>query len=173
MLACIVNFGGGIDRLKRAIRHCSSSSESILATMRVRKFRLSYTSLIIVVLATSLDEIGDVIPYGGGEHYFVVKNFLNEASFFEWKPTVYTNYFKMVKNAAELTIPKLNEMAYEHVELSGVPFATFIADRTMQGQPGNYWMVLRGYVRTWLNQVCAEYNRVALLDRIYDRASAQ
>jgi hypothetical protein len=120
----------------------------------------------------SLDEIGDVIPYVGGEHYFVVKNFINDTSFFEWNPTIYKNYFKMVKNAAELTIPKLNEMAYEQVELAGVPFATFIANKTMQGQPGNYSLVLRGYVRTWLNQVCAEYDRVALLDRIYDRASA-
>jgi hypothetical protein len=118
---------------------------------------------------SSLDEIGDVIPYVGGEHYFVVKNFINETSFFEWNPTIYTNYFKRVQNAAELTIPKLNEMAYEQVELSGVPFATFIADKSMQGQPGNYSMVLRGYVRTWLNQIYAEYDRVALLDRIYDR----
>jgi hypothetical protein len=120
----------------------------------------------------SLDEIGDVIPYVGGEHYFVVKNFINDTSFFEWNPTIYKNYFKMVKNAAELTIPKLNEMAYEQVELSGVPFATFIANKTMQGQAGDYSLVLRGYVRTWLNHVCAEYDRVALLDRIYDRASA-
>jgi hypothetical protein len=121
---------------------------------------------------SSLDEIGDVIPYVESEHYFVVKNFVNETSFFEWNPTIYKNYFKMVKNAAELTVPKLNEMAYEQVELSGVPFATFIANKTTQGQQADYSMVLRGYVRTWLNQICAEYDRVALLDRIYDRASA-
>jgi hypothetical protein len=34
----------------------------------------------------------------------------------------------------EVNIPKLNELAYEQVELAGVPFSTFIANRTVQGQ---------------------------------------
>src|SRR5712692_11099429 len=43
---------------------------------------------------SSLDEIGDVIPFTGGRNYFVVKNFINETSFFEWNPQVYRGYFK-------------------------------------------------------------------------------
>ena len=120
----------------------------------------------------SLDEIGDVLPYTGGHNYFVVKNFINETSFFEWNPTIYKNYFKMVKDAAEINIPKLNEMAYEQVEISGVPFSSFVANKTMDGQPAENSLVLRGYVRTWLNQIHAEYDRVGLLDRMYERASA-
>jgi hypothetical protein len=57
-------------------------------------------------------------------------------------------------------------MAYEQVELAGVPFSTFVANRNTQGLPGNYSLVLRGYVRTWLNQISAEYDRVGLIDRV-------
>ena len=31
---------------------------------------------------------------------------------------------------------------------------------------------LRGYVRTWLRQISDEYDRVGLLDRLYDRTAA-
>jgi hypothetical protein len=120
----------------------------------------------------SLDEIGDVIPYVGAHNYFVVKNFINDTSFFEWNPTIYQNYFKAVKEAPEINIPRLNEMAYEQVELAGVPFSSFVANKTMDNQATNYSLVLRGYVRTWLNQIHSEYDRVALLDRMYERASA-
>ena len=120
----------------------------------------------------SLDEIGDVLPYTDGHNYYVVKNFINETSFFDWNPAIYKNYFKLVKDAPEINIPKLNEMAYEQVELAGVPFATFIANKTPEDQPADYSLVLRGYVRTWLNQIHAEYDRLGLLDRTQQRASA-
>jgi len=114
----------------------------------------------------SLDEISEVLPLAADKHYFVVKNFINETSFFEWNPDVYKSYFNMLKNAVEVNVPKLNEMAYEQVELAGVPFSTFVANRNPQGLPGNYSLVLRGYVRTWLNQISAEYDRVGLLERL-------
>ena len=76
-----------------------------------------------------------------------------------------------MKDAPEINIPKLDEMAYEQVELTGVPFSTFVADKTLDNQPADYSLVLRGYVRTWLNQVQAEYDRVGLLDRMYERAA--
>jgi hypothetical protein len=119
----------------------------------------------------SLDEISDVLPYANG-NYYVVKNFINETSFFEWNPAIYQSYFKLVKHASEINIPKLNEMAYEQVELAGVPFSTFIANKTQEGQPADYSLVLRGYVRTWLNQIHTEFDRVGLLDRAQRRASA-
>ena len=119
----------------------------------------------------SLDEISDVLPYAGDHNYIVVKNFINETSYFEWHPTIYKDYSNLVKDAPEINIPKLNEMAYEQVELTGVPFSTFVADKTLDNQPADYSLVLRGYVRTWLNQVQAEYDRVGLLDRMYERAA--
>jgi hypothetical protein len=114
----------------------------------------------------SLDEIDDVMPYCVNGTYFAVKNFVNETSFFEWDPVINASYFKKTKDAVEITIPKLTEMAYEQVELSGIPFSTFVANKSAQGQPGNYSLVLRGYVRTWLKQVFSEYDRVELISRL-------
>jgi len=120
----------------------------------------------------SLDEIAEVLPYAKGQHYFIVKNFINDTSFFEWNPTIYKSYFKGTADAVEVTIPKLNEMAYEQVELTGVPFSDFIANKSANGHPANNSLVLRGYVRTWLKQISEEYDRVGLLDRVYDRTAA-
>ncbi len=114
----------------------------------------------------SLDEIDDVMPYCANGTYFALKNFINETSFFEWDPVINQSYFKKTKEAVEITIPKLTEMAYEQVELSGVPFSTFVANKTAQGQPGNYSLVLRGYVRTWLRHVFSEYDRIELINRL-------
>lgn len=114
----------------------------------------------------SLDEIDDVMPYCVNGTYFAVKNFVNETSFFDWDPVINQSYFKKTKDAVEISIPKLTEMAYEQVELSGVPFSTFITNRTAQGQPGNFSLVLRGYARTWLKQVFAEYDRIDLIHRL-------
>ena len=121
----------------------------------------------------SLTEIADVFPYTGGHNYFLVKNFVNETSYFDWHPDIYENYFKKLKDQVEMiTIPKLNELAYEQVELAGVPFSTFSKNKNAQGQAVNNSLVLRGYVRTWLNQIAGEYDRVGLIQRLTDKAAA-
>lgn len=120
----------------------------------------------------SLDEIREVLPYARDHHYFVVKNFINDTTFFEWNPNVYRNYFGSAKDAVEVTIPKLNEMAYEQVEIAGVPFSNFVANKSANGQPANNSLVLRGYVRTWMRHISDEYDRIGLLDRLYDRTAA-
>ena len=120
----------------------------------------------------SLEEIADVMPYTDGQHYFVVKNFINETSFFDWHPEIQKGYFKLVKDAVEVTIPKLNELAYERADLGGVPFSTFVANKTAQGQNADYSLVLRGYVRTWLAQINAEYDRIHLVDRLAGNAGS-
>ena len=113
----------------------------------------------------SLAEIADVYPYTKGRNYFLVKNFVNETSYFDWHPDIYENYFKKLKDQVEMiTIPKLNELAYEQVELAGVPFSTFIKNKNGQGQPVSNSLVLRGYVRTWLNNISEEYDRANALD---------
>src|ERR1700754_200797 len=120
----------------------------------------------------SLDEIAEVLPYAKGKHYFIVKNFINDTSFFEWNPAVYRNYFRGAADAVEVTIPKLNEMAYEQAEIAGVPWSAFVGNRDRNGQAANNSLVLRGYVRTCMRQITDEYDRVGLLDRLYDRTAA-
>ena len=110
----------------------------------------------------SLDEIAETSGFVNDARYFLVKNFINNTSFFEWDQTTYNSYFKKFKDAVEITIPKLNEMAYEQVELASVPFLTFVANKLPSGDAANYSFVLRGYVRHWLGNVWGEYDRIKL-----------
>jgi len=48
----------------------------------------------------------------------------------------------------------------------GSPFAPFIANKGANGLPANHSFVLRGYVRHWLDNVFAEYDRVKFLDLV-------
>ena len=112
----------------------------------------------------SLDEIADTSKYLIDAQYFLVKNFINDTHFFEWDRATYDSYFKEVKNAVEITIPKLNEMACEQVDFSSVPFQSFITNKGPNGDAASYSFVLRGYVRHWLGNVWAEYDRAHLAE---------
>jgi hypothetical protein len=93
-----------------------------------------------------------------------VKNFINNTSFFEWDQATYNSYFHRIKGATELTIPKLNEMAFEQVEVASVPFLQFVANKGPKDEAANYSFVLRGYVRHWLANVWSEFDRIKLTD---------
>ena len=112
----------------------------------------------------SLDEIAETAACLGDAKYFMVKNSINNAHFFEWDGATHAAYFKTVPDAVEITVPTLVEMATEQVELASVPFASFIANKKQSGAPASYSFVLRGYVRHWLGKVWAEYDRVRLTD---------
>src|SRR3977135_4386106 len=112
----------------------------------------------------SLDEINETAAYLGDARYFMVKNFINNTHFFEWDEATHWAYFKQIKNAVEIVIPKLNEMATEQVELASVPYLTFLANKKQSAEPASYSFVLRGYVRHWLGNVWAEYDRINLTD---------
>ena len=77
----------------------------------------------------SLDEIAETAAYLGDARYFLVKNFINNTHFFEWDEATHKSYFNQIKDAVEITIPKLNEMATEQVDLASVPYLTFIANK--------------------------------------------
>jgi hypothetical protein len=114
----------------------------------------------------SLDEIAEIAPYVADGNYFMVKNHVNDTTFFEWDPQTHAKYFEHVTTTGEITIPKLNELAYEQVEISGTPFLAFIENQTADGRPAEHSFVLRGYVRSWLARVADEFTRVGLLDVI-------
>lgn len=107
----------------------------------------------------SLDEISETAPFAADAHYYLVKNYVAEGSYFEWDPGTYRSYFNQVKSATEVTIPKLNDLAYEQVDLAGVPFTSFIDDRANS-------FVLRGYVRSWLERAFGELEEAGVLDAI-------
>jgi hypothetical protein len=114
----------------------------------------------------SLEEIAEIAPYVEDAQYFLVKNHVNDTTFFEWDPLTHRKYFEKVNTAGEITIPKLNEMSYEQVEIAGTPFSTFVADKTAEGEPAGHSFVLRGYVRTWLGRIADEFDRVGLLELV-------
>jgi hypothetical protein len=114
----------------------------------------------------SLEEIAETSRFVGDANYFLVKNFINNTTFFEWDPATYNSYFKRIKGAEEITIPKLNEMACEQVEVAGVPYVSFVANKNANAEAANYSFVLRGYVRHWLGQVWGEFDRVKLVDLV-------
>jgi hypothetical protein len=120
----------------------------------------------------SLDEINETAGCLGDAKYFLVKNFINNTHFFEWDEATHAAYFKQIKDAVEITIPKLNEMATEQVELASVPYVTFVANKKQSGEPASYSFVLRGYVRHWLGNVWSEYDRIRLTDMLAARAPA-
>ena len=121
---------------------------------------------------SSLDEIAETAGYAADGHYFLVKNFINNTSFFEWDPATYQGYFRKVRTAVEINIPKLDEMACEQVELASIPFFTFVSNRTASGEQAQYSFVLRGYVRHWLGQVWGEFDRIKLNDIVGVQARA-
>jgi hypothetical protein len=114
----------------------------------------------------SLDEIGEISKYLTGIEYIVARNFINETNFFEWDEATSRKYFSQIPKAHEIDIPKLNEMAYEQVDVAGVTFKDFIDNRSADGQPGKYSFVLRGYVRKWCSEIDLEFARVKLLQDI-------
>ena len=114
----------------------------------------------------SLEEIAETARFVGDANHFLVKNHINETSFFEWDPTTYKSYFKRIKDAQEITIPKLNEMACEQVEVASVPFVSFVANKNGKGEAANNSFVLRGYVRHWLGQVWGESTGSKLVDLV-------
>jgi hypothetical protein len=126
-----------------------------------------FTFIMFHVLGSSiasLDEIAETAPYAPDAHYFLVKNHVNDTTFFEWDPATYSSYFSKTRSAGEVTIPKLSEMAYEQVDIAGAPFSAFVANRAGDGRPANHSFVLRGYVRTWQRKVNEEFDRIGLID---------
>jgi hypothetical protein len=128
---------------------------------------------ILGASVASLNEIEDTSAFTNDASYFLVKNFINNTSFFEWDQATHSSYFRKVKDAIEIAIPKLNEMAFEQVELAAVPFLSFVANKAPNGDPASYSYVLRGYVRHWLGNVWGEYDRIKLNDIITGGSAAK
>jgi hypothetical protein len=118
-----------------------------------------YKFLLFHILGSSiasLDEIEETAPYAADAHYYLVKNYVSEGTYFEWDPGTYRSYFNRVKSATEVTIPRLNDLAYEQVDLAGVPFSKFLDDKANS-------FVLRGYMRSWLQKVSAELDQSGII----------
>jgi len=120
----------------------------------------------------SLDEMNEVKNFTKNMSYVVAKNFINETNFFEWDDNTYQRYFATLQDAKEIEIPKLNEMAYEQVDLAGVTFSNFTANRDAAGNAGDFSFVLRGYVRKWQRDLDVEFENLQLIQNLLHGTSA-
>ena len=107
----------------------------------------------------SLDEIAETSALLTDGNHFLVKNFINNTTFFDWDPATYDAYFKRTKGAYEITVPKLNEMACEQVELAR---AVRVGHR-QQGPSGDRPPLVRAarLCAAWLGNAPAEFDRAA------------
>lgn len=142
----------------------------VLEAARNGEFDLALFHVIGPSIA-SLDEMGEVAKYTKGISYIVARNFINETNFFEWDEKTYKKYFAGLSNAREIEIPKLNEMAYEQVDLAGVTLSDFVANKTPKGQDANYSFVLRGYVRKWMSDLNEEFEKLEMIQKLLKPSS--
>ena len=139
----------------------------VLEAARAGQFNLGLFHVVGPAIA-SLDEMGEVAQYTKGIHYIVARNFINETNFFEWDEKTYKKYFANLSNAREIEIPKLNEMAFEQVDLAGVTFSDFIENKNARGEAANFSFVLRGYVKKWLGDIDKEFEHLELVKTILE-----
>ena len=66
----------------------------------------------------------------------MVKNYINSTLLRVGRGDPFV-LFQEHQGRVEVTIPKLNEMATEQVELASVPFITFIANKKQSGEPAS------------------------------------
>lgn len=123
----------------------------------------------------SLDEIGEISKYTDGLNYVLARNFINDTNFFEWDEKTYKKYFANIPDAREIDVPKLNEMAYEQIDLAGVTYKDFIDNKTATGDAGNFSFVLRGYTRKWIEDLDKELQHLDLIKAVLsgDRADGK
>jgi hypothetical protein len=121
---------------------------------------------------SSLEEIGEVGPFLKGIDYIIARNFVNETKFFEWDQRTYRKYFPKAGSAQEISIPKLNEMAFEQVDLVDATFKDFVDDRVSGGGNSSSF-VLRGYVRKWMRDLDNELTKLSIVTELSNSASGE
>ena len=137
----------------------------VLQAAREGQFDMSLMHVVGPSIA-SLDEMNEVAKYTNGLDYVVARNFINETNFFEWDETTYNKYFARLPNAKEIEVPKLNEMAYEQVDLAGVTFTDFVSNKNSEGEDANFSFVLRGYVRKWMADIDQQFGDLTMVKNI-------
>jgi hypothetical protein len=107
----------------------------------------------------SLEEVEATAKIIEGSIHFLIQNHINDTEFFKWDPATYEKVFGEAENRI-IDVPRLIEMATEHVETNGVTYTQFVNNQNADGTPAKYSFVLRGLVRTWMKAVFAEFDRV-------------
>jgi hypothetical protein len=127
--------------------------------VRNNKMRLILLHVLGPTMA-SIAEIGEAAKRigAGSARHFVVKNHINQTQYFDWdEPSRQAAWQQM--NNVTINVPQLAEIACETMQKLGGSFSAFCANQTPAGPQSP---VLRGRVRTWLEIVWREFDRVGL-----------
>lgn len=104
----------------------------------------------------SISEISEAAKKvsGGSARHFLVKNHINQTQFFEWDREESQATWQRMHDIT-VDVPQLAEIACETLQKTGGGFVDFSKDEANS-------RTLRGLVRTWLEAVWAEFDRVKL-----------
>jgi hypothetical protein len=104
----------------------------------------------------SIREIGETAAMvGGSVKHFLVKNHINEGGFAEWEADTRFAQKLAQMESVTITVPHLTAEATDTLQRAGGSFASFSRDPAQS-------RMLRGYVRSWLEAVWREFDRVRL-----------
>jgi hypothetical protein len=126
----------------------------LLDEVRAGNMRL----VLLHVLGPTFGSIAEIAAaatmIGSSARHLLVKNHVNDTPFFAWDEGSRAELAKMA--GVTIDMPKLTERACEALQKRGGSFTAFAAD--VGESP-----VLRGLVRSWLEKVWREFDRVTLL----------
>jgi uncharacterized protein YaiI (UPF0178 family) len=123
-------------------------------------------------------EMEVVKPFLGACDYRVVRNLTANSAVVTGDPLKGSGLKVSQNHAPQIVIPQLDAIAFEAVELSGASFTSFVLDQDHDGKSSRRSFVLRGYVKTWLEQVWDNFEAAGINNLIAVRnqkkiASAQ
>jgi dethiobiotin synthetase len=131
----------------------------LLDDIRNQQMRL----ILLHVLGPTMASIAEISAAakrigGGAAHHFVVKNHINQTQYFDWDSGEAQAMWQRMANVT-IDVPQLAEIACETLQKLGGPFLTFCEDKHPAGPQSR---ILRGRVRTWLDTVWSEFDRVGV-----------
>jgi hypothetical protein len=126
----------------------------LLDAVRAGNMRL----VLLHVLGPTFGSITEIAAaaakIGGSAKHLLVKNHINDTQFFAWDEGSRAELAKMSESTIDM--PQLAEIACETLQKRGGSFLSFAEDVKESA-------VLRGRVRSWLEKVWREFDRVNLL----------
>ncbi len=120
----------------------------------------------------SLAEVQDLAPFHEACDFRIVRNLANGSTFLRDDHRLSQAFLSEEVRRDEIIIPCLDPLAYEAVDLTALPFSSFVLDEPSRGAeqlPRSF--VLRGYVKTWLERAWDNFESAGL-DRYVEAAPA-
>ena len=114
--------------------------------------------VLLHVLGPTVASVGEITAaaemIGGGSRHLLVKNHINASQFFEWDQGDAKAVFDRMADVT-INVPQLHVDICEALQKRGSSFLSFVSDGKSRLQ--------RGLLRTWLDKVWGEFDRVKVL----------